>query len=86
MARVLGVVDLAVKLLVCCPAEGKDASQSNEGQNAQSPHIGWLAAILLLLHDFRSHVTRRAAEDLDLAALFNAGAEAEVYEFRSQVI
>lgn len=86
MARVFCIVYLAVELLVCCAAEGENASQGNEGQNAKGPDIGWLASVLLFLHDFRGHVARRPAEDLNLSALLNAGAEAKIYEFGSQVI
>lgn len=80
------VVDLAVELLVGRPAEGEDASQGHEGQNAQRPHVRRLASVLLLLHDFRGHVAGRPAEDLHLAALLDAGAEPEVDELRSQVV
>lgn len=86
MPGVFGVVDLAVELLVCCAAEGEDAGQGHEGQNAKGPHISWLASVLLFLYDFWGHVARRPAEDLHLSALFNAGAEPKIYEFRSKVI
>lgn len=86
VARVFSVVYLAVELLVCCSAKGEDAGQGHEGQNAQSPHICWLASVLLLLHDFGGHVAGRPAKNLDLSALFNAGAEPKIYEFGSQII
>lgn len=81
VAWVFCIVDFAVEFLISGTAEGENASEGNKSEHSQSPYICRFASVFLFLDDLGSHIAGSAAEDLDLSALFDAGAKAEVNEF-----
>ena len=71
---------LLIELFIAGTTEGELPAEHGVKENASSPDISWWAHILLLHDDFRAHVRRCPAKDLQLHVIGCTATEAEVYE------
>ena len=72
--------DLAVQLLVILTPERELATEEGEQKNTRSIDVCRRPTELDLLDDFRGHIGRSAAEQLDHLLVRNAGRKPEVDE------
>jgi len=70
--------DFLVELPLRHPLEGVVSAQHEEQDHTQRPNVRLEPIIVLFLHDFRGHVRRGPAEDLQTTVLGSANTEAEV--------
>ena len=70
--------DLGVQLLVVLAFVRELSTEKGKQKDSGSINISWRPTELDLPHDFRRHVGRGAAENLDLLFIWDAGGEAEI--------
>jgi len=63
---VVAALDLSVEVLLADAPEGEGAREHHVEENADGPHVDWLAVVILLAHDLRRHVRWSATKDLQL--------------------
>lgn len=73
--------DDLVQLLCVFAFERKLAAKHSVEQNAARPNIGWLAAVVFPLDNFRTHIAGSSAEHPEIDFSDGLASESEVDEF-----
>lgn len=61
---VVASLNLSVQVLLADSSEGESSSEHDVEEDSKGPHVHWLAIIVLLTDNFRTHVTWSATEHL----------------------